>query len=387
MKKVCLIIPKGLPVPNVLGGAVEELATELVNENEKDPKMELTIVSLYDPKVATIKPKKYTNFIYIKYDLKYKLKSAYVHLANIFGAKLNTYNEVILDKIKDMNFDVVVAEDGAIESFYTYLKYYTKEQLMIHFHHVGDTYPNIERTFGTFIGCSHYVTKRFQTHSHIQKCVTLLNGIDTSKFSKTISTEEKHDMRKKLGFKDSDFVIYYCGRLLAVKGVMELVKAVKSLDKHIKLVIIGSIHFGKDGHSDFLDSLKQEIDTSNGQVVLTGYIPNQELYKYMKMSDLAIIPSLIDEAFALTLVEAMVTGLPTIITDSGGMMELASASTIIIKRDNNLITNLALAINNLSKNKPQLAIMSQDNLKQAKPFTAQTYFKNYVKIINGDKNE
>jgi hypothetical protein len=34
MLRVCLILPKGLPVPNTRGGAIESLVTDLINQNE-----------------------------------------------------------------------------------------------------------------------------------------------------------------------------------------------------------------------------------------------------------------------------------------------------------------------------------------------------------------
>ena len=48
MKKICLIIPRGLPVPALKGGAIETLMNMLADENEKWKKINLTIVSTYD---------------------------------------------------------------------------------------------------------------------------------------------------------------------------------------------------------------------------------------------------------------------------------------------------------------------------------------------------
>ena len=72
MKRICLITPNLLPVPNVLGGAIETIVTNIVKEQEKEEKIALTVVSIYNKK-AELESKKYlhTNFIYVKKDLKY----------------------------------------------------------------------------------------------------------------------------------------------------------------------------------------------------------------------------------------------------------------------------------------------------------------------------
>ena len=46
--KICIIPPQKLPVPAVRGGAVEGLLDLLINENEIENKMDITIISKYD---------------------------------------------------------------------------------------------------------------------------------------------------------------------------------------------------------------------------------------------------------------------------------------------------------------------------------------------------
>ena len=58
MLRVCLILPKGLPVPNTKGGAIESLVTDLINQNEIEKKLDITVYSIYDEK-AYIESKKY----------------------------------------------------------------------------------------------------------------------------------------------------------------------------------------------------------------------------------------------------------------------------------------------------------------------------------------
>ena len=48
IKKICLITPNLLPVPNVLGGAIETLVTNILKEQTIENKIDITIVSIYN---------------------------------------------------------------------------------------------------------------------------------------------------------------------------------------------------------------------------------------------------------------------------------------------------------------------------------------------------
>ena len=50
MKKIALVLPEVYPVPAVLGGAVEELVTILIEQNEIEQKAEFIVFSMADEK-------------------------------------------------------------------------------------------------------------------------------------------------------------------------------------------------------------------------------------------------------------------------------------------------------------------------------------------------
>jgi len=387
--KICIIIPKVLPVPNVKGGAIETLVNKIIDQNEIKKELDITITSLYDEEAEKESKKyKYTKFIFIKNDIRYKLKALSVRIKNLFGAHLNTYNEIILDKIKNNNYDYIVVEDGAYHSFKSYLKYFRKEQMLLHFHHVGNSDEQTDLTFGKFIGVSDYVCNEFKKTSNIKNFVTLHNGIDINDFKEDISIKECLELRKKIGFNKNDFIIIFCGRLVEVKGILELIKAVKEIkNQNIKLVIVGSINFGIAQTSEYLENIKSEIFSSNGRIVLTGYVKNTQLYKYYKMADIGVTPSTYEEAALLVGIEMMSCGLPNIITNSGGMVEYASNETIILEKENNLIQNLKDAIIDLYNDKNKREKISKSGIKQAQNFTIEKFYDEFVGIIRGDKNE
>ena len=48
MKKICFITQCVLPIPTVKGGAVETLVEYFLDENEKKPKYQFTVISASD---------------------------------------------------------------------------------------------------------------------------------------------------------------------------------------------------------------------------------------------------------------------------------------------------------------------------------------------------
>lgn len=382
--KVCIIIPKLLPIPCVRGGAIEKLVNDLIDENEKKQKLDITLVSIYDGQAEEeSKRYKHTKFIYIKNDFKYKIKAIWVRLRNLIGRNLNTYNERALDEIKNKEFDYIVVEDGAYKSFKSYLKYFDKNQMILHFHHNGESDKITDETFSTYVGVSNYVANTFKNSSTIKDIVVLKNGLQMKVFDKDIDLKEKEQIREKVGLGNEDFVIIFCGRLIREKGVMELVKAIKSIENpNIKLMIVGSINFADLGTSDYLEELDNEIKSSNGKVVSTGYLDNKELYKYYKSSDLGIVPSIWEEAAGLVVIEIMMNKLPLIVTRVGGVLEYASKESIIIEKDDNLIKSLKREIISLYNDKEKRKNMAEIGYEHAKDFTTEKFYSDFVNILN-----
>ena len=143
-----------------------------------------------------------------------------------------------------MNFDYIIVEGGHYESFNEFLKYFSRDKMILHLHHQGKSNVFIDKTFSKLIGVSKFVTDDFAKSTMVIETKYLNNGIDLSKFDKYVSDSEKLKIREKYGIKKDDFLVLYCGRLTKVKGVLELIKAVKATKKKdIKLLILGSNNF------------------------------------------------------------------------------------------------------------------------------------------------
>lgn len=66
MKKIALVLPEVYPVPAVKGGAIEELVTILIEQNEIEKKAELVVFSMENEQARErAKEYKHTKMVYI----------------------------------------------------------------------------------------------------------------------------------------------------------------------------------------------------------------------------------------------------------------------------------------------------------------------------------
>lgn len=385
MLKVCLITTNLLPVPNVLGGAIESLVTNLIKEQEKNAKIDLTIVSIYN-KEAQIESKKYqkTNFIYIKKNLKYIFFGIIYNLSNkLFKTNFNTYNHMVLSKIKHHQYDFILAEGGHYESYYNFLKYYNRNQLILHLHHQGSSNEIIDKTFSRVLGVSDFVTYDFANTSNGIEPYCLRNGIRLDNFDIEVTDKEKVEIRDKYGLTKDDFIVLFCGRLIKEKGVLELIKSIKRIDnKNIKLLILGNNPFLKESKDEYIEKLNKEVLNYEDRIIFTGYVNNYDVYKYYKTADIVCIPSVWEDAATLVCVEAMVCKKPVLATKSGGIPEhLESYSSIIVEKEKKLVENLEKGILKFYKNKDNLEKIGLKGYEHGCQFNSHNMYLNLVKYL------
>ena len=144
----------------------------------------------------------------------------------------------------------------------------------------------------------------------------IYNGFDPERFHPLIGSDPM--LMKKFGLSTSDFVIIYVGRLIGLKGVKILLKAVSKIPKTRPLKVLIA---GEGEERKALEDLSGKLGIAK-EVIFAGFVPHAEIPRYLGISRLAVFPSLADEAFGISICEAMACGLPTIGTWVGGIPEL-----------------------------------------------------------------
>ncbi|MGM0438941.1 MAG: glycosyltransferase family 4 protein [Patescibacteria group bacterium] len=131
-------------------------------------------------------------------------------------------------------------------------------------------------------------------------------GVDISNFPKEVDTSHIEDKYNLKGKK----VVFFAGRLTSEKGMEYLVKAADKIDGEIFIAGEGAMR--KD--------LEKMIAKNNlGNVHLLGYLLTEELIPFYYRADVFVSPSVVAEAFGLTITEAMAARTPVIATKKGGI--------------------------------------------------------------------
>ena len=378
-----------MPVPAVYGGAIETLIESIVKQYDINDGFQLTVFSVYH-KDAVKKSRQYPNvrFVWTHTNTFFNLSKHAVFLAirELTGKTVRVlqrhYNE-IAPVIQNEKFDLLIVEGGDEKAVIDIAKGYTRDQLVFHAHVHFIPKPEVVRGFGHMIGVSEFVTREYMMVCNVPvKPHVLKNAIDIKKFNKHVSEDEKNKVRKRLGLSEDDFVILFVGRIIQVKGILELMHAITGINNEkVKLLVVGSANFGKWEFSPYANKVKKFYQKHQDQIIFTGYVDNSEVYQYASVADIQCVPSLWEEAAGLVVLEAMAEGLPLIITRSGGMIEYIDVSTSLIIDRKKIVEQLKESILYMKDHPEIRKQMSENAKKRSIQYDEHIYYQNFVKVI------
>lgn len=361
--KILLVTPCDLPVPAVSGGAVASLMESILKENETQQRLDITVVSSWDER-AEKQSLKYKNekFIWLKIPEVYQRMDAFLgKLSSPFRKNSRSKEYVrklyVISRLKKIlsegDYDAVVIQNSgyllkALKDKALGKKY--KGKIYYHLHNDIPLHADDEILKQTkFLLISRYLLKKLKEKcgEDVEKrCYIVKNGICCEKFRKTLSEEERLALKHELKISPDKKVLVFVGRIVKSKGIKELLDAIKLMhDESIVLLIIGSTNFGAKDISRFEIEIKKTCEELGEQVRFTGFIHNDELWKYYQIGDIAVLPSMWEEPAGLTMIEAASAGLPVVTTISGGIPEyLNSDYAILIDKNLNVVENIKDAV-------------------------------------------
>ncbi|MBI1320191.1 MAG: glycosyltransferase [Candidatus Hydrogenedens sp.] len=130
------------------------------------------------------------------------------------------------------------------------------------------------------------------------------NGVDTTRFAPDPARTAGAGLR-----------LLCVSRLIPRKGIDSLLHAMVMLNPGVRLEIIGS-----GAQEDALKALSSSLGVSS-RVTFSGALPHADLPERYRSADLFVLPSH-NEGMSNTVLEAMASGLPVLLTDTGGTGEL-----------------------------------------------------------------
>lgn len=375
--RVCLVSPGLLPVPATQGGAIETLMTTLMRQNERFHRMDLTVISPDEPKARALAEEyRSAHVVFLRSpSLPYKVVN---RVRNLWNRKKRSRVPAYYAKAL-----VEVKKAGPCDAMAPY-EDYCGDALMYHLHY-DPTTPFHSTGYSRVIAVSDYVANSWRRNclDPVTDVRVVHNGIDVAKFQREFTEEDRKEIRARLGFAPDDFVALYCGRIIEVKGVLELLKAIQRIDDdHVKLMVVGSPDFAKSSRTPYLNKVQSLVDELGDRVAFTGYVPNDQVYQYSKSADVQVVPSLWEDAAPTVCMEAMAAGLPLLVTRSGGIQEYTTPEcAVTVEKDERIIDSLADALRELSGDSRRLESMSQAALLHSRKFTEESFYREFVETI------
>ncbi|MFP4177827.1 MAG: glycosyltransferase family 4 protein, partial [Acholeplasmataceae bacterium] len=162
--------------------------------------------------------------------------------------------------------------------------------------------------------CPSNVTKAFLEEQGMENVVVFSRGVDPHRFDPAYRSEKL----RKSWRAENKRVFLYVGRVSGEKDLDVLLEAWNSLPEDLRtesrMVVTGSGPILKRMQEDYPD------------VVFTGQKTGEELSRIYASADVFAFPSAF-ETFGNVVLEAMSSGLPVIVADEGGVLEMAEDRT------------------------------------------------------------
>jgi len=199
-------------------------------------------------------------------------------------------------------------------------------------------------------------------------------GINPTLFQ---SGNGKQTRRRLFPGHEKDFVVGYVGRLLKMKGIHILLKAVQPLPDVFVLIV------GDGPDRIFLEQLVEKLHMKK-RVVFTGYIPPHQLPNYYAAMNVLVLPTLTGphwhEQFGRVLVEAMAAGVPVIGSSCGAIPKVVGDAGIIVPEGD--VKKLREAIEILHDDELlRTKLISKGRIRVRERYTWESFAKNIKNIL------
>lgn len=207
----------------------------------------------------------------------------------------------------------------------------------------------------------------FFRKNYITKIQTIKHGIKILKYAKSIN----------------NLNLLYVGRLSEEKGVNYLLEAMPFIINNIPNIHLDII--GEGPEKNKLEEIMKTLKTER-YITFIGQVPNKNIEKYYKRTNLVIIPSICKESFSLVGIEAMSVGRPVIGTNIGAIPEWLDDGKTGFLVDPGNSEQIAEKVIQLLSDRELLEQMSKNARKQAEKFSIEKHVEKleetYLEVVN-----
>lgn len=230
--------------------------------------------------------------------------------------------------------------------------------------------PLVASQSSAIVAVSNYVRKMLKKKYGVDSEV-IYHGVNAEK----LKPENKLRSKRKLGYKETDVLVLFVGKLHPYKDPLIIIKA---MYKAVKTNT--SLHLVMIGDGELYTEVAREISKLNlsNHVKLFKHVSDEKLKILYDAADLFALTS-VNEAFGMVLLEAMASGLPVIASNSGACPEVIRNAGISFNQGDHI--DLAEKIITLSFDKGLSRKLSKAGLERVKvKFSWKSEINQYYKL-------
>ncbi|MCR5557046.1 MAG: glycosyltransferase [Butyrivibrio sp.] len=380
-------------MPATMGGAVEELITRIVSDNEIQEELSIDLFSIYDDNDENDQLRR-TRVISVYYNNTQRLMDRFLDKAHrtvegsegyrLFDKNIaEAFEERLLDL--DEPYDAVIVENqvSIARKIVDISRKAYEFPIFFHMHNDVDIYrsPKGLRELASkgvqFIAVSKYIKSQILRYAGEAVVHVLYNG-----------TEVAGDFAELEEKKTDKVRFLYAGRIIPEKGVLELVEAYDKL-----LVLAGSeirsrISLDIIGFSSNQTKYEKQVRNLAGKqdgINCKRRISTSDMSRKYNDYDVVVMPTMNEEPFGLVALETMSRGLPLITTNSGALPEVVGDGALIVEKSGDFTTKLADAMLRLASDKDlrnELGKRAYARARDVADFDIKNYYGGFVRIID-----
>jgi glycosyltransferase involved in cell wall biosynthesis len=182
------------------------------------------------------------------------------------------------------------------------------------------------RQADAFVSMSSDITREYLAHGvAAARIASIPQTVDTERF-RPATAEDREALRTRLELPIDRRILVFTGRLVSWKGLPLLLRAWRAIHpRHpdTLLLLVGGGSADIYNCEDELKAFVREHGLADS-VRFTGDVDHVQ--DYLRASDVFVFPTL-NEAFGVSLIEAMACGLPVVSTDNGGIKDIITHRT------------------------------------------------------------
>ena len=169
----------------------------------------------------------------------------------------------------------------------------------------------------------------------------------------------------------------FVGMLEAHKGILQLLSLFNELRSDLKttLIVVGG------GSLEPLIKAYINKNSLRERVVFLGFVDRENLYSLYSNALALIVPSIWPENAPLVVLEALSVGTPVIVSNQGGLPEIATkVNEDLIFTDFTNLGKILISFDKSEFNSSRIKKIFQNN------YSAESYVNKYLEIVNSPKN-